>query len=366
MFKVLCIIGTRPEAIKMIPVIYALRQNSSFDCRIVATAQHRDMLDQVFNLFQIQADLDLNIMKPNQSLNTLAGRMLIALEDVLQEERPQAILAQGDTTTVLAAALSAFHHQIPFGHVEAGLRTRERYNPFPEEMNRVLTACAAHWHFAPTAVAKQNLLNEGISEKNIYLTGNTIVDMIRLVSDKDIPSPIEFDPTKRLILVTAHRRENFGEPIREIFKAIRKLADRFQDIHIVYPVHPNPNIAPVANEILSNHPRIQLCKPLEYFSFLKLMKESYLILSDSGGIQEEALALGKPVLLLREQTERPEGVNLGGVILVGHKEEAILQHAERLLEDVSAYQQATTCASPYGDGFAADKICKILTTPIIT
>ncbi len=362
MIKVLCVIGTRPEAIKMIPVIYALRQNPMFNCRIIATAQHREMLDQVFDLFGIISDIDLDIMQPNQSLNTLAGRMLLALEQVILHEKPQAILAQGDTTTVFTAALSAFHHRIPFGHVEAGLRTHDKYTPFPEEMNRLLTSNIAEWHFAPTTIAKQNLLAEGIAEKNIFSTGNTIVDMVRIVTSNPIQSTINVSQTKKTILVTAHRRENFGAPLREIFKAIRVLADTRDDIEIIYPVHPNPNVQSVANEMLRFHSNITLCEPQNYISFVDLMKKAYFIMSDSGGIQEEAISLGKPLLLLREQTERPEGVELGGVIKVGHHYDSILLHANKLLDDVNYYNQTSTCASPYGDGYAANKICQILTT----
>lgn len=360
MIKTLCVVGTRPEALKMIPVINAIKANPLFDCRIIATAQHRDMLDQVFNLFNIKSDIDLNIMQPNQALNVLAGRMLIALDEVIAKEKPQLIIAQGDTTTVLTAAMSAFHHRIPFGHVEAGLRTGDRYNPFPEEMNRVLAGKIAQWHFAPTENARQNLLAEGISEKQIFLTGNTIVDMIRLATDKQTTLPVAIDASKRLILVTAHRRENFGTPICEIYKAIKSVADKHKDIQIVYPVHPNPNIAPVANEMLGNHDRITLCKPLDYMAFISLMKKAYFIMSDSGGIQEEAIALGKPVLLFREQTERPEGVDLGGVILVGSHYEKITEQADLLLKNEDYYKQAATCHSPYGDGFAAEKIVRIL------
>ena len=360
MIKVLCVVGTRPEALKMIPVIYALQQSSEFECRIIATAQHRDMLDQVFNLFDIRADIDLDIMRDNQTLNDLAGRMLIALQDVLVQEKPQAIIAQGDTTTVLAAALSAFHHRIPFGHVEAGLRTGDLDNPFPEEMNRVLASRLTQWHFAPTEIARDNLLQEGISAEQIFLTGNTIVDMVRLVNAKNYAPSLQLDASKRLILVTAHRRENFGAPLREIFQAIKKIADTNTDIQIVYPVHPNPNVAPLAHEILADHPRILLCEPLDYIAFLNLMKQTYLILSDSGGIQEEAIALGKPLLLLREQTERPEGVMLGGVKMVGHEFDAIVNMAQAFLTQPEIYKAAATCSSPYGDGYAADKIVQVL------
>lgn len=359
MITALCVIGTRPEAIKMIPVIYALRSAPGIHCRILATAQHREMLDQVLNLFDIRSDIDLNIMKPNQSLNSLAARMLTALDTIFEQERPQVVLAQGDTTTVLAAALSAFHHHIPFGHVEAGLRTGNPVSPFPEEMNRMLASKIAKWHFAPTENARRNLLAEGIPDHQIHLTGNTIVDMVRLVSETNTLTTPVIDAGKRLILVTAHRRENFGEPIREIFRAVRFIADSHDDIQIIYPVHPNPNIETIAQEMLQNHDRISLCKPLDYISFLNLMKQACLIMSDSGGIQEEALALGKPVLLFREQTERPEGVDLGGVIMVGHDYEAIVQNAIRILcENV---KRRAENISPYGDGFAANKIQEILT-----
>ncbi len=365
MTTIFCVIGTRPEALKMVPVIYALRNIPDFNCRIIATAQHREMLDQVLQLFNIQSDIDLDIMQPNQSLNTVAGRMLIALEDVIKKEEPHIILAQGDTTTVLAAALSAFHHRIPFGHVEAGLRTGNIYSPFPEEMNRILTSKIARWHFAPTENAKQNLLAEGIPEKQIFLTGNTIVDMVRLFSDKDMAIQLPLDPTKRLLLVTAHRRENFGAPIREIYRAIKDIADNYSNIQIVYPVHPNPNIQQVAHEILQNHPRIILCNPLDYLTFLNLMKKSYFIMSDSGGIQEEAIALGKPVILLRDETERPEGVELGGVIMAGHHYQTIMKHAQLLLDNHDYYLKASICSSPYGDGFAAEKIGNILKQDMI-
>lgn len=268
MITVLCIIGTRPEAIKMIPVIHALRRIPIFNCRIVATAQHRDMLDQVFDIFNIHSDIDLDIMKPGQKLNELAGRMLIALDKVFEQEAPQVVLAQGDTTTVLTVALSAFHHQIPFGHVEAGLRTGNKFNPYPEEMNRVITSELTQWHFAPTEIARDNLMKEGVSSEQIFLTGNTIVDMVRLTTAKNDSPPIYLDSSKRLILITAHRRENFGAPIREIYQAIRFIADSFNDIQMVYPVHPNPNIEPIAQEMLQGHPRIILCKPLDYISFL--------------------------------------------------------------------------------------------------
>jgi len=361
MVTILCVIGTRPEAIKMIPVIKALRANPQINCEILATAQHRAMLDQVLGWFNIQPDIDLNIMRPNQALNTLAGRMLIALEKIIKHKRPQAILAQGDTTTVLTSALSAFHQHIPFGHVEAGLRTHQIDNPFPEEMNRVLASQLTKWHFAPTEIAKQNLLQENISAKKIHLTGNTIVDMLRITENNNSQVILkELENNKKIILVTAHRRENFGKPLQEIFSALKTIADQHQDIQIIYPVHPNPNVKNIAEKILGKHSRIKLTEPLNYIDFLTLMKKSYLILSDSGGIQEEALALGKPVLLLRETTERPEGVQLGGVILVGHNYEKIIQQTAKLLLDDKYYQQTACTASPYGDGFAANKIHDVL------
>ncbi|MBT2338994.1 MULTISPECIES: non-hydrolyzing UDP-N-acetylglucosamine 2-epimerase [Pseudomonas] len=358
--KVLCIVGTRPEAIKMAPVIKALQAQENIDCRVLATAQHRGMLDQVLAFFGIVPDLDLDIMQPDQSLATLTARLLLALDDVLKTEQPDVVLAQGDTTTVMSAALACFYRQVPFGHVEAGLRTGDIGNPFPEEANRVIASKLARWHFAPTQCAVDNLLREGIAPAAVTLTGNTVIDALLMTAAHTLPSDIELDASKRLVLVTAHRRENFGEPFQNICQALKCLAERNPDVQILYPVHPNPNVKDVAYLLLGPVPNIILCAPLDYAPFIAAMKRSYLIISDSGGVQEEAPALGKPVLVLREETERPEAVNLGVVKLVGANRDTILEQAQRLLDDPQAYRSMARGISPYGDGKAAERIVDVL------
>jgi len=354
--KILCVVGTRPEAIKMAPVIKALKREPWAEVTVLATAQHRHMLDQVLRVFGIEPDIDLDIMRPNQALTALTARLLVDLDDVLASQRPDVVLAQGDTTTVMAVALVCFYHRIEFGHVEAGLRTGDLYNPFPEEMNRVVAGRMARWHFAPTESARRNLLREGIPEKLIFLTGNTVIDALLDVAGRNPAVGVELDSSKRLILVTAHRRENFGEPFKEICRAIRELADRNADIQVLYPVHPNPNVESVAHELLGSHPRITLCPPLDYLPFVAAMQQAYLILSDSGGVQEEAPALAKPVLVLRRETERPEAVAEGVVKLVGPDAERILSESQRLLDEPKAYRAMARGVSPYGDGKAAGRI----------
>lgn len=358
--RITCIVGTRPEAIKMAPVIAALKRENWVECRVLATAQHRYMLDQILRLFDIEPDIDLDIMRPNQALTTLTARLLLDLDDALQAEAPDVVLAQGDTTTVMTVALTCFYHRIPFGHVEAGLRTGDLDYPFPEEMNRVLAGRLARWHFAPTESARQNLLREGFSDRDIVVTGNTVIDALLSVCRQQPAVGVKLDPDKRLILVTAHRRENFGEPFREICRAIRWLADHNQDVQVLYPVHPNPHVKDVAEAMLSNHPRIILCEPLDYLPFVGAMQRSYLILSDSGGVQEEAPALGKPVLVLRRETERPEAVDAGVVRLVGPDFDPIVNEAQHLLDDAAAYQAMARGISPYGDGHAAERIVSVL------
>lgn len=360
MKKILAIVGTRPEAIKMAPVILALQQSNWAKVRVLATAQHRDMLDQVLRLFEITPDIDLNIMQPNQDLSELTARLLTKLGETFRYEKPDAVLAQGDTTTVMTAALAAFYQRIPFGHVEAGLRTGNLYNPFPEEANRVIAGHLTRWHFAPTQTAHDHLLREGIPASHIHVTGNTVIDALLMTAKKDIPLQLALDPSKRLILVTAHRRENFGQPFLNICHALRALADAYDDIEILYPVHPNPNIYLIAHRELSSHARIHLCAPLDYESFITAMKRAYLILTDSGGVQEEAPALGKPVLVMRHETERPEAMTAGVVKLVGTEYEAIVQAAKKLLDDKAAYSAMAKGVSPYGDGHAAKRIVKIL------
>ena len=357
--KILCVIGTRPEAIKMAPVIIALKKCPCIDCRVLATAQHRHLLDQVLRIFEIEPDIDMDIMRPNQALTTLTARLLLDLDNVLQTEKPDAVLAQGDTTTVMTIALACFYHRIPFGHVEAGLRTWDMANPFPEEMNRVIASRLAKWHFAPTESSRQNLLKEGIVDSDIFVTGNTVIDALLSVAEREIQLPFKLNPGC-LILVTAHRRENFGEPFKEICRAVLSLVERNHDVQVVYPVHPNPNVKDVVCQILGNHPRITLCEPLDYLPFVEVMKRSYLILSDSGGVQEEAPALGKPVLVLRRKTERPEAVQKGVVRLVGPDFDEIVSAVQRLLDDEIAYKQMARGVSPYGDGHAAGRIVTVL------
>jgi len=344
----------------MAPVILALMAQAGIDCRVLATAQHRNMLDQVLKVFDIEPDIDLDIMRPNQALSALTARLLLKIDAVLLAEEPDVVLAQGDTTTVMTIALACFYHRIPFGHIEAGLRTWDMSNPFPEEMNRVIAGKLAKWHFAPTENARQNLLREGIQASEIVVTGNTVIDALKSVAASTPEVGVELDDSKRLILVTAHRRENFGKPIKEICRAIRTLADHNEGLQVLYPVHPNPNVQDVAHEMLSNHPQIVLCQPLDYLPFVGAMKRAYLILSDSGGVQEEAPALGKPVLVLRNETERPEAMEAGAVKIVGSDYEKIVAETQHLLDDEKAYRRMAQGISPYGDGHAAARIVEAL------
>lgn len=356
MKKVLCVVGTRPEAIKMAPVILGLKKETWADVRVLATAQHRQMLDQVMDFFGITPDIDLNIMQPNQALTTLTARLLLELDNVLLKEKPDVVLVQGDTTTVMTVALACFYHRIPIGHVEAGLRTWDIQNPFPEEANRVIAGKLATWHFAPTEGSRQNLLRDGIADENIIVTGNTVIDALFMSAERDLSIGIPLDNTKRMVLVTSHRRENFGEPFRNICRALRKLAEDNPDVLFLYPVHPNPNVKDVAHEFLSSLKNFSLCDPLDYAPFVAAMKEAYLIITDSGGVQEEAPALGKPVVVLRDETERPEAVIEGVVKLVGPNYESIVQEVQRLLDDETAYASMARGVSPYGDGKATDRI----------
>ncbi|MDO9148515.1 MAG: UDP-N-acetylglucosamine 2-epimerase (non-hydrolyzing) [Hydrogenophaga sp.] len=358
--KILCVVGTRPEAIKMAPVILALQNEPWANVRILATAQHRHMLDQVNQFFGISPDIDLDIMRPNQALTTLTARLLLELDNVLMAEKPDAVLVQGDTTTVMTVALACFYHRIPIGHVEAGLRTGDIQNPFPEEANRVIAGRLARWHFAPTETSSQNLLREGLPASHVFVTGNTVIDALLMTAAKDLDIGVELTESRRLVLVTSHRRENFGEPFRAICRALRTLAQNNQDIEILYPVHPNPNVHDVAHEMLGAVPNIRLCVPLDYAPFIAALKRAYLVISDSGGVQEEAPALGKPVLVLRDETERPEAVELGVVKLVGPHEDRIVAEAQKLLDDPSAYAAMARGVSPYGDGKAAARIVEIL------
>lgn len=357
---ILCIVGTRPEAIKMAPVILALKQVPWARVRVVASAQHREMLDEVLTLFNIMPDLDLDLMRPDQTLADLTARLMTALDGALNAEQPDFVLAQGDTTTVMTAAMACFYRRIPFGHVEAGLRTGDLGNPFPEEMNRMIAGMLARLHFAPTERARTNLLAEKVPPENIFITGNTVIDALLDVAKKGMPLHINLPPEKRLILLTSHRRENVGEPLANICRAVRTLAANHPELHFVYPVHPNPNVAGPVTAMLGNQSGVTLCPPLDYAQLVTLIKRCWLVLTDSGGLQEEAPALGKPVLVLRQQTERPEAVEAGVACLIGHQQDNIVSKVESLLNDEAAYRTMARGVSPYGDGLAAQRIVAIL------
>jgi UDP-N-acetylglucosamine 2-epimerase (non-hydrolysing) len=357
------VFGTRPEAVKMAPIVSRLAADPTyFAPRVVVTAQHREMVDQVLDVFGMVPDRDLDLMRPGQTLPDLTSRVLLAMSSVLAEERPDLVLVQGDTTTVLATALAAFYEQIPVGHVEAGLRTANRYDPFPEEMNRRLTAPLASLHFAATPAARENLRRENIPAETIYVTGNPVIDALQSIAAQDFPLPSEVIPPsalaegQRLLLVTAHRRENWGEPLRHICQALRGLAETYPDVQVVYALHRNPLIREVAHEVLDGCARVHLIEPPDYAAFVHLMKRTCLILTDSGGVQEEAPALGVPVLVLRRTTERPEGVAAGAARLVGTETEAIVSAARELLDQPAAYEAMARAVNPYGDGRAADRI----------
>lgn len=360
MRKVICVVGTRPEAIKMAPVILALRKEPWADVRVLATAQHRLLLDQVLGCFGIAPDVDLNAMRPDQSMTALVGKLMLGLDQVLAEENPDVVLAQGDTNTVLAVALACFYHRIPFAHIEAGLRTGDISNPFPEEANRVLVGRLARWHFAPTEAARRNLMKEGVDEQQVFVTGNPVIDALLMMSLRSSAPDWAGDAGERTVLVTCHRRENFGSPLEAICVAIRQLAKNNPDVRFLYPVHPNPNVKRIAYESLGGLKNVRLSDPLDYATFVTAMTRAHLIISDSGGIQEEAPALGKPVLVLRDVTERPEAVEAGVVRLVGHDVDRIVSEAQRLLDDPIAHASMARGASPYGDGKAAERIVRVL------
>ncbi len=371
MTKVLIVFGTRPEAIKMVPVVREL--SGKLDVKVCVTAQHREMLDQVLNLFDTVPDYDLNVMKPGQDLFDITSNVLNGMKQVLTNDRPDIVLVHGDTTTAMATSLAAFYLQIPVGHVEAGLRTYNLQSPFPEEFNRQFTAKIAEFHFAPTQKARQNLLNERISDNKIYVTGNTVIDALLLTVERarlanfphEILKAMPFLKTKKqtipkIILVTGHRRENFGRGFEGICQALRDISVKNPDVQIIYPVHLNPNIREPVNRALSNINNIHLVEPMEYLFFVKLMDASYLILTDSGGIQEEAPSLGKPVLVMRNTTERPEALEAGTVKLVGTDPNKIVKMVNQLLLDDDEYQKMSKASNPYGNGFASKAIFKII------
>lgn len=357
---VLCCIGTRPEAIKMAPVIKALQATPWARCRVLATAQHRQMLDQMLEFFGVQADVDLDVMTANQRLPELTGQLIVKLDRTFAEEKPDIVLAQGDTTTVFTAALASFYRKIPFGHVEAGLRSHNLYSPFPEEANRVLSGHLSALHFAPTPRSRENLLKEGVPAERIHLTGNTVIDALLTAAETNTPIGVDLDPARRLILVTAHRRDSFGEPIRQICEAVKSLCARFDDVQVLWPVHPNPQVRPVVEDILKGTRHVHLCEPLSYGPFVSAMKRAHIILTDSGGVQEEAPALGKPILVMRNESERPEAIEAGVALLVGPNRDRIVTEAGRLLSDPAAYDQMARGASPYGDGRSAERIVEAI------
>lgn len=359
MIKVMTVFGTRPEAIKMAPLVLELRKREGVEPIVVVTAQHRQMLDQVLRLFKIEPDYDLNIMKDKQTLFDVTTRVLHGMDQVIKEAKPDIVLVHGDTTTTFATSLAAFYNQTAVGHVEAGLRTHNLYSPFPEEANRQLTGVLANLHFAPTEVSAGNLLGEGKKEESIYITGNTAIDALKTTVNESYSHSIldeVVDKGRRLVLLTAHRRENLGEPMRNMFRAVRRLIEKYEDIEVVYPVHMNPVVRELANEILDDLDRVHLIEPLDVFDFHNFASKSYLILTDSGGVQEEAPSLGVPVLVLRDTTERPEGVAAGTLKLAGTEEEAIFGLADELLSDPAQHQSMSKASNPYGDGQASARI----------
>jgi UDP-N-acetylglucosamine 2-epimerase (non-hydrolysing) len=367
--RVLSIFGTRPEAVKMAPVVQALAKNPEIEARVCVTAQHREMLDQVLALFHILPDYDLNLMRPNQTLAGLTAEILEHIDPVLADEHPDWVLVQGDTTTVMAAALAAFYRNIKVGHVEAGLRTGDKHQPFPEEINRRIAGTLADLHFAPTELSRQNLLREGVEDRRIAVTGNPDIDALLQISKMEEPVQVQkwlkewgiSDGSARLVLVTAHRRENFGAPIEEICAGLKELAHHYSNaVQFVYPVHLNPNIQEPVYRLLGRVPNIHLMDPLDYLPLVHLLKASTLVLTDSGGIQEEATGMGKPTLVLREKTERPEGVDAGVLKLVGTDAAKIVGETQKLLDNEQAYAAMAHAANPFGDGHAAERIVKAL------
>lgn len=363
--KILLVFGTRPEAIKMAPLVLALDADERFVTKVAVTAQHREMLDQVMECFKITPDYDLNMMKHGQTLSDITSGALRGLQAIIAEEKPDIVLVHGDTTTTFAGALAAFYEQVPVGHVEAGLRTGDKYAPYPEEINRRLTGQLADYHFAPTETARQNLLACGVADGQIFVTGNTVIDALlqTVAAGCDLKAHIDapVDWSKRILLLTCHRRENWGEPMRGIFSAMARLAQEFaDDLEIVCPVHKNPQVRALARELLGGRDNVHLIEPLEYRPFSKLMSESFLVVTDSGGMQEEAPALGKPVLVLREVTERPEAIAAGTARLIGNSYQSVYDGVKLLLTDKEVYARMAHAANPYGDGKASARICDIL------
>ncbi len=361
MIKVLSIFGTRPEAIKMAPLVLELKKDKDIESVVCVTAQHREMLDQVLNAFNIVPDYDLNIMQQGQTLSDITTRALNGLDSVIKECNPDVVLVHGDTSTAMVGALAAFYNQKTIGHVEAGLRTFNKYSPYPEEANRKIIDAIGDLYFAPTELSKSNLLKENVDESKIFITGNTAIDALKTTVREEYSNEvIDWVGNDRMILLTAHRRENLGDPMRNIFRAIRRLTETFPNVKVVYPIHLNPRVREVANEILQGNDRIRLIEPLEVLDFHNFINKSYLIMTDSGGIQEEAPSLGKPVLVLRDTTERPEGIDAGTLKLVGTDEEVIYNEAKELLENKSSYDKMSGACNPYGDGNASIRIIEAI------
>ena len=357
MIKVMTVFGTRPEAIKMAPLVKELKKRKEVECIVCVTAQHREMLDQVLETFDIVPDYDLNIMKQGQTLTDITIRALKGLEEVIKEVKPNIVLVHGDTTTTFAGALAAFYNQTDIGHVEAGLRTYDKYSPYPEEMNRQMVSSLSDMNFAPTKLSADNLIKEGKKKENIFITGNTVIDaMSTTISDDYQNEVFDWVGNDRMILLTAHRRENIGDSMRSIFKAVKRIVTEFPDVKVVYPIHKNPVVREIANEIFGDCDKVKLIEPLEVFDFHNFMNKSYIILTDSGGVQEEAPALGKPVLVLRNTTERPEGIEAGTLKLTGTDEETIYEETKKLLTSKKEYEVMSKASNPYGDGHASERI----------
>ncbi|AXZ22933.1 UDP-N-acetylglucosamine 2-epimerase (non-hydrolyzing) [Staphylococcus warneri] len=355
--KIMTIFGTRPEAIKMAPLVKAIENDNQLEVCVVVTAQHREMLDSVLNTFDIQPDYDLNIMKEGQTLSEITSKAMMELESIIKHINPDMVLVHGDTATTFSGSLAAFYNQVPIGHVEAGLRSFDKYSPYPEEMNRQMVGVLSDIHFAPTSNAQKHLLDEGKKKSSVVVTGNTAIDALNYTVNEDYQSEIlEKHKNKKILLLTAHRRENLGEPMENIFKAVRKLADEDESLVVVYPVHMNPTVRGIAQKILGNHERIELIEPLDVLDFHNFAKQAYLILTDSGGIQEEAPSLHKPVLVLRDNTERPEGVDAGTLKVVGTSLDNVYKETKHLLEDQQAYQRMCNAKNPYGDGKSSERI----------
>ncbi len=361
MKKVMLVFGTRPEAIKMCPLVKELEEREGFEVRVCVTGQHREMLHQVLNVFQTKINYDLAIMKQGQTLFDVTTEVLNKIKGILEKEKPDIVLVHGDTSTTFAAALASFYVGIPVGHVEAGLRTYNIHSPFPEEFNRQAVGIVTQAHFAPTQQAADNLIKEGKNKNQIYITGNTAIDALKNTVSKDYKHELlEWASDSKLIVLTAHRRENLGQPLHNMFSAIRRIVDEFEDVKMIYPIHMNPAVREVANKFFTGQSRVKLIEPLEVIDFHNFMNAAYFILTDSGGIQEEAPSMGKPVLVMRDTTERPEGVRAGTLKLVGTKEEDIYNHFKLLLTDESAYESMSKASNPYGDGFACKYIVDVL------